>query len=111
MACTPENDIPDAIGCIDFPSLNVFTEPGPLIRNGYLLALGAAGLIFFAMLIFGGFRYMTAGGDEKAAADAQKTLTRAIIGLVIVVAAVLITQLLIAVFSLPGVEVTPPPVP
>lgn len=103
--CTP-NANASFLGCIDVDILNVFTEPGPLIRNIFYVALAVAGLIFFAMLILGGFRYLTAGGDEKAAAEGQKTLTRAFIGLVIVVAAVLILQLVIAIFGLQGVGVT-----
>jgi hypothetical protein len=35
------------------------------------------------MIIVGGIQYMTAGGDESKVKDASKTLTNAIIGLVI----------------------------
>lgn len=43
-----------------------------------------AGLLAFGFLIFGGFKYIMAGGDPKAIEAAQKTITQAMIGLVIV---------------------------
>jgi hypothetical protein len=96
--------MPDYIGTITLPG-GITTNPDVLIRALYLLALGFSGLVFFAMLIMGGFRFLTAGGDEKAAADAQKTLTRAFIGLVIIVAAILILKLVGALFNIPGIQV------
>jgi hypothetical protein len=84
-----------------------------LIAAAVQIALAAAGLIFFAMLFMGGLKYLTAGGDEKAAASARATLTQAFIGLVIVVAAFLIAQLLFSIFKLEGLirftsPITPP---
>jgi uncharacterized membrane protein YqiK len=43
-----------------------------------------AGLACFLLILFGGFRYLTSGGDEKAVADAMKMITNAVIGLAIV---------------------------
>ena len=93
---------------IDFigREFRLLTDQNDLIRALFFLVLGIAGLVFFAMLIIGGFRYLTAGGDEKAAAEGQKTLTRAFMGLVIMIAAVLILQLFIAIFGLQGTTVT-----
>lgn len=47
--------------------------------------LSVAALIAVAFIIIGGFRYITAGGDEEGAESGKKTLTNAIIGLVIVI--------------------------
>ena len=47
------------------------------------LALTGAGLAAFVMLLVGGFQFLTAGGDKEATQKAQKTLTFAIIGLVV----------------------------
>ena len=52
--------------------------------------LGFAGIALFIMLLVGGFQYMTAGGDPKKAEMAKKTLTSAIVGLVLIVLAYLI---------------------
>ncbi len=43
-----------------------------------------AGLAAFILILLGGFKYLTAGGDAKATGDAMKMITNAVIGLVIV---------------------------
>lgn len=58
------------------------------------LALTAAGLTAFVMLIVGGFQFLTAGGDKEATQKAQKTLTFAIAGLVVSLSAWIILNFL-----------------
>jgi len=65
--------------------------------------LGLAGIVLFILLIIGGFKYITAGGDPKALEGAKKTLTYAILGMVFVACAFLILQFIQA-FT--GVNVT-----
>lgn len=60
-------------------------------------------LAVFIMLVVGGFKYLTSGGDPKATESAQKTLTYAIFGLVALVGVWLILKF-IYVFT--GVDVT-----
>lgn len=67
------------------------------------IATSLAGLAVFIMLLVGGFKYLTSGGDPKAAQSARNTLTYAILGLVLVIAAWFILKF-IAEFT--GVEVT-----
>jgi cytochrome bd-type quinol oxidase subunit 2 len=52
------------------------------------LALG--GITLFIMLLVGGFKYLTAGADPKAAQSASNTLTYAIGGLVLLAGSYLI---------------------
>ncbi len=66
------------------------------------VVLGLAGIALFIMLIIGGFKFITAGGDPKAAEAAKKTLTYAIAGLVLIASAYLILRF-INVFT--GVDV------
>lgn len=75
------------------------------LSNLLKAALLTAGLAAFAFLIFGGFRYLTAGGDEKATGDAQKVITNAVVGLAIIVAAWLIVRIIESVF---GVSILAP---
>jgi hypothetical protein len=49
------------------------------------LVLGLVGLLAMAFIILGGFQYITARGDEERSSAGKKTLTNAIIGLVIVI--------------------------
>jgi hypothetical protein len=57
-----------------------------LIGNTVNVLLGAFGSLFLALLIWGGFQYMMAQGDEKKVKSAQETLKNAILGMVIVAA-------------------------
>ncbi len=79
-------------------------EINDIIASLTLLLIGVSGLLFFFMLIVGGFKYLSAGCDEKAAASARATLTQAFIGLIIVVAAFVITQLLFTIFKVPAIK-------
>ncbi len=90
------------LGKIDPSSLKVPTDIGTIIGSVVQLAIAAAGLLFFIMLLLGGFKYITAGGDEKSAASARGTLTQAFIGLIIIVAAFLLSQLIFNIFGLQG---------
>ena len=60
-----------------------------IIVNGLL---GIAGIIAVVVLIVGGFQYASAAGNEDQVENAKKTITYAIIGLVIVAAALLVVN-------------------
>lgn len=53
-----------------------------------------AGLWFLIQLILGGYAYMSAGGNKEKAQAASQKITQALIGLVIVVLAIFIINLL-----------------
>ena len=54
--------------------------------------LGLAAIVLFIMLLVGGFKFISAGGDPKAVESAKKTLTYAIAGMVLVASAYLILR-------------------
>ena len=54
------------------------------------IAIPAAGIAAFIMLIAGGFKYLTSGGDPKKSQEAQQTITYAVIGLILLVSAYII---------------------
>lgn len=58
-----------------------------IILQVFQIAVRLAGIAVFIMLIIGGFRYLTSGGDPKGAESARKTITYAIFGLVLILAA------------------------
>jgi hypothetical protein len=66
-------------------------------------ALGFAGIVLFVLLLTGGFKYITSGGDPKALEGAQKTITYAIGGLLVVLLSYLI---LVLIKTITGVDVT-----
>ena len=53
--------------------------------------LGFLGIIFIVLVVWAGYNWMTAGGNEEKVSKAKTTLTRAIIGLIITVSAYAIT--------------------
>ena len=55
-------------------------------------ALSYIGLIFLALIIYGGIMWMTAGGNEDKVKKATSLMIQAVIGLVIVSAAYLIVE-------------------
>ncbi|OGH85334.1 MAG: hypothetical protein A2294_01010 [Candidatus Magasanikbacteria bacterium RIFOXYB2_FULL_38_10] len=61
--------------------------------TGYALSL--IGIIFFVLMIYGGFKWMLAKGDTKDVETAKDTITMAIIGIIVVILAYAISQFLI----------------
>ena len=72
----------------------VFPDLGTLVTSIINLALAAAGIVFFIMFVWGGIRYITAGGDEKSISDAKGTLSNAVVGLLIVISSFAIIRLI-----------------
>lgn len=76
---------------------------GSLFTNVLGIALRLVGIGMFVMIVVGGFKYLTAGGDAKATEAAQGTITNAIIGLVL---AIMAWFILLAIKGFTGVDVT-----
>lgn len=65
------------------------------IANVIRLALGFLGVIAVVLILFGGFRWMTAMGNDEKVKDAKKIIFSGIIGLVIVITAYAIASFVI----------------
>lgn len=72
-----------------------------MFKNLLPVFLGLGGIIFFIMLIVGGFKYMTGGGDPKALEGAKKTITTALAGLILLFSAYLIILLVEKITGVP----------
>lgn len=59
-----------------------------------------AGLIFFGLLIWAGFEFLTSAGDPEKVKGAQGKLTGAITGFIIIFAAYWIAQILEVIFGI-----------
>lgn len=99
--CPPDNTNPTAIEDICNPSKfyvdlghgsNSF--PGLL---GFIIdnLLKVAGLVAVGFIILGGFQYITSRGSEEQAETGKKTLTNAIIGLVLIVLSYIIVAVVV----------------
>lgn len=90
---------------------NLLAGPGPaplsflnvIFGSIIRLAIPAAALVFFAMMIVAGFRFLLSGGDPKAIASSRDTLTYAVIGAILMVAAILI---LVLIEQVTGAQIT-----
>ena len=60
------------------------------------VALGFLGILLLLYLLYAGFLWMTAGGDEKKTGEAKTIIKNAIIGLVIIVAAYAISTFVLS---------------
>lgn len=67
---------------------------GGIIIRVIEIALAIAGLIAILFVIIGGFRYVTAAGNEEAAESAKKTILNAIIGVVVIILSYVILRVI-----------------
>lgn len=63
-----------------------------VIRKVINLLSAIGGIIAIIMIIIGGVRYMTSGGDSNSASSARNTILYAVIGLIVVVFAQIIVR-------------------
>lgn len=68
----------------------------PLIND----ILIVSGIVSLGTILVAGFNFITAAGDKAKTAQASQALTYGIIGLVVVVAAFVVTRLMYAIFGL-----------
>jgi cbb3-type cytochrome oxidase subunit 3 len=68
------------------------TSPTILAGNIVGAILSFIGVIFFILIVYGGFRWMLSEGNDEEVKKAQGIITAAIIGLIIVLGAYAITS-------------------
>jgi hypothetical protein len=67
---------------VDSVNVATFKAFEPIFRNILSIAMIAGALVCFIVLLVGGFKFMTSGGDPKKTAAAGATLTYAVLGLI-----------------------------
>ncbi len=75
------------------------SDPRAIIGRIINVALGFLGVIAVAIILFGGFKWMTAGGNEEKSSEARKLLAAGVIGLVIILASWAIASYVITALS------------
>jgi len=83
----------------DFTKLQDLTVSG-IISGAISLVLIVVALVFFFILVIGGLKWVTSGGDEKKVGAARAQITNALIGLAIVFAAWAIMKLIGTLFGI-----------
>jgi hypothetical protein len=76
------NEVGNVIGNV-LPS----AEPRVVAARIINIALGFLGIIAVIIVLYGGFMWMTAGGNEERITKAKQILTAGVIGLVIIIMA------------------------
>lgn len=66
-----------------------------IISKAIEVILSFVGIIFMLLIIAGGLKWMTAGGDTNKVAEARKLMTNATIGLALVMASYALTIFII----------------
>lgn len=79
------------IGDVDVPTIKCLEA---VFTRVLTVAVSLAILALFVMLVVGGFKYLTSGGDQKATASAKQTMTYAILGLGLMIVAYIIFLLI-----------------
>ena len=97
---------------LDWPDVQTWTRltVGGIVPNLIKLSLIVAVVVLAFFLIWGGITWITAGGDKEKLGKAQKMLTAALIGIVIVFSTWAIIRLLNFFFgvNIGGLENAPP---
>lgn len=75
-----------------------YDEPEPpavIIGRIIQVALGLLGILFIALITYGGFLWMTSGGSEEKIKKAKSLIVNGVIGLIIAVAAYTVSYFVI----------------
>lgn len=75
----------------DAPTLSGLND---IYTNVVQVVLILGGIVLFILLLSGGFKFITSGGDPKAVEGAKKTLTYAVGGLVLLAGSYLLLKLI-----------------
>jgi len=74
----------------------VTTSLPDLIGRIIYILLGTLGVVFLGILLYAGYLWMTAGGEEKKTAEAKNWIKNAVIGLIIIASAFAITNFIMS---------------
>lgn len=70
-------------------------EPESYVATIVNVGLSLVGIIFLILMVYGGYLWMTAKGDEQIATRAKDTITMAVIGLAVVIIAYAVSKFVI----------------
>ncbi|TSC84625.1 MAG: Uncharacterized protein G01um101413_9 [Parcubacteria group bacterium Gr01-1014_13] len=92
----PSSTLQTGVAVISQPLGLPATDIRLIVANIIRIALGLLGIIAVALLIYAGYLWMTAGGNEEQIADAKKFLINTAIGLAIILSAYAIVSFVIS---------------
>ena len=69
--------------------------PAQLVLSIIAIVLSVAGVLAVGAIVYGGIKYITSAGDEKKADEGKRTLIYAVLGLLIIGAAIIIVNIVL----------------
>jgi len=99
FAQVPDVNQPEFTNISSEFNLGTNTDLKQVIINIVKILLGFLGLIAVLIVLYGGFQWMTAAGNEEKVSSARATLTAGLIGLIIILAAYAIAAFVIKTFT------------
>ncbi len=78
---------------------NVRGDPREIVKGIINVAMGFLGMLAVLTILFGGFKWMTAGGSKENTEKATKLLTNGVIGLIIIFSAWTLAQFILYVLK------------
>lgn len=98
--------LPGQTTCIKDPlatsGTSPFTTPADIISRALTFIFPIAGLILFINLIWAGYQYLASQGDQKAMDSARGRITNSLLGFILLVVAVWITQAIARILKIQG---------
>lgn len=95
LAADPFTDAKTSLNTVTQKALGTSGAPKPIYEvagNIINVALGFIGIVLLGYLLYSGYLWMTAGGEDKKVEEARKQIKNAIIGLIILLASFAITD-------------------
>lgn len=105
LAQAADDDSPPWMKVIDFVRENnpidesVAKTPVELLQLVITTITGFAGLVAVAVIVYGGYLYIVAAGNQENTKKAQQTIAQAVVGLVIILASWLVITTLIGILG------------
>ena len=83
----------------DYATIAAF-KPSNYILAGINIMLGLSGVVSFLFLLFGGFQWITAGGDKDGIEKARRKISFSLIGLAIIFSSYALMFIVQALFNI-----------
>lgn len=90
--------------CLEYGDVATIQCLVPLFENVVRAVMQISGVVLFIMFIIGGYNLLLSGGDPKKLEQGRNTLMYAILGLVLIVVAYLIIQLISVITGVPNLN-------
>ena len=93
-AIQAEVDWPEIGGIVIEENMELKATLPQLVQYFFNFSIAIGGILAFAMLVLGGFRFLTSAGNPSAQKDAKDIITSAVIGLLLLLSSYLLLQVI-----------------